>query len=137
MCESDYIEHVHEKKTVNLLIEFDYDVVFAPKAMFKRDEKKFDIFLIRDTIILKADLKAVTSKNPDTIAKRIIEGSGQASRVVLDICSDIERNQLIDGLRSGVERNKLIVEILLIYKNRFYRLSKNLILSTNIYGIIK
>ena len=137
LCESDYIEHAHEKRTVNLLTEFDYDVIFAPKAMFKRDEKKFDVFLIRDTVILKADLKAITSKKPDTIAKRIKSGSEQASRVVIDICSDIDKNTLIDGLRSGVERNNLIVEILLIYKNRFYRLPKKLILSKSVYNIIK
>lgn len=137
LCESDYIEHAHEKKTVNLLAEFDYDVIFAPKAMFKRDEKRFDVFLIRDTVILKADLKAITSKNADTIAKRIVGGSDQASRVVIDICSDIDKNTLIDGLRSGVERNNLIVEILLIYKNRFYRLPKSLILSKRIYEVLK
>jgi hypothetical protein len=105
--------------------------------MFTREQKKFDIFLLKDSVILKADLKSITSKNPDTIAKRIIGGSDQASRVVIHINSDIERKDLIDGLRSGVERNGLIKEILLFYKGKYYRLPKNLILSREIFRILK
>lgn len=114
----------------------DYHVVFAPKAMFLRNEKKFDIFLIKESSIFKADLKSISSKNPDTIANRIKGGSEQASRLVIDITSDIEKNDLIDGLRSGVERNDLIKEIMLLYKSKFYRLPKDLILSKKIYNIL-
>ena len=125
------IEHEHEKDTAVFLAQMDYDVVFAPQKMFKRDEKKFDVFLLRDTIILKADLKHVSSKNPDHIAKRIREGSEQASRVVLNIVSNVDKGILINALRKGVERNKLIKEILLIYKGKFYKLSKLTILHKN------
>ncbi len=136
LSEAELIEHRHELITATLLAKVDYDIVFAPKAMFHRNEKKFDVFLMRDTIIFKADLKSISSKNPDTIANRIKGGSQQASRVVIDITSDVERNVLIDGLRGGVERNSLIKEILLFYKSRFYRLSKELILSKKIYNML-
>lgn len=135
--ETELIEHQHELNTAICLAQINYDVIFAPKIMFVREQKKFDIFLLRDTVILKADLKSITSKNPDTIAKRIKGGSDQASRVVIHINSDIEKKALIDGLRSGVERNSLIKEILLFYKKGFYRLPKNLILSREIFKVLK
>jgi hypothetical protein len=137
LSETELIEHQHELTTAILLSQVDYDVIFAPKAMFIREEKKFDVFLVRDTIILKADLKCITSKNPDTIAKRIKGGSDQASRVVIHINSDIEKKVLINSLRSGVERNSLLKEILLFYKKGFYRLPKNLILSREIIKVFK
>jgi hypothetical protein len=137
LSETEFIEHKHELETAICLCQANYDVIFAPKGMFSREEKKFDIFLIRDTVIVKADLKNITSKNPDTIAKRIKGGSDQANRVVIHISSDIENKVLIDGLRSGVERNSLIKEILLFYKKNFYRLPKNKILSKEIFKLLK
>jgi hypothetical protein len=137
LTEANAVHYDHELRTAIRLIGFNYDVLFAPVGLFSRNEKRFDVFMLRDIIILKADLKAVTSKNPDTIAKRIKSGSEQASRLVIDICSDIRPAMLIDGLRSGVERNELILELLVIYRNRFYRLSKQLILSNKIYDILK
>lgn len=131
------IEHKHELRTAIALAQIEYHVIFAPRGMFKWNEKRFDVFLVKEHVILKADLKCILSKNPDTIAKRIKGGSEQASRVVLDINSDIEKNSLIDGLRSGIVKNKLIVEILLFYKSKFYKLPKNLIGSKRIYDIIK
>ena len=131
------IEYKHELNTAIALAQIDYHVVFAPKGMFKWNEKKFDVFLIKEHVILKADLKSILSKNPDTIAKRIKGGSEQASRVVLDVLSDIEKKSLVDGLRSGIEKNKLIIEILLLYKGKFYKLPKTLIESKRIYEIIK
>lgn len=136
LSETEFIEHKHKLTTAALLAKMNYDVAFAPKAMFERTEKKFDVFLFRDTIIFKADLKSVSSKNADTIANRIKGGSEQATRVVIDITSDIEKKDLIDGLRSGVERNHLIREVLLFYNSRFYRLPKYLILSKNIYQVL-
>jgi len=137
LCESSNLEHLHEQRTTELLADVGYDVIFAPKGMFSRQEKKFDVFLLKSHIILKVDLKAVSSKNPLTIAKRIKEGSDQAPFIVLHICSDIERMALIDGLRSGVYKNKLIREIMLIYKKKLYRLPKNLVESWGIFDIIK
>lgn len=118
----------HEKSTAVFLAQMDYDVVFAPAGMFKRADKKFDVFLLKDTIVLRADLKCIYTKNPDNIAKRIKEGSEQASRLVVNVISDAGRKALTKGLRSGVERNKLITEILLIYKGKLYKLPKALIL---------
>lgn len=137
LAEDEKMEFPDELVTAIVLTQINYDVVFAPRAMFRQEEKKFDIFLIRDTIILKADLKFVTGKNPNTIAQRIIKGSEQAPRVVIHINSDFEKKDLIDGLRSGVERNNLIKEVLLIYKRKFYRLTKLQIVSKNIFKILK
>ncbi len=131
------LEHAHEKSTAVCLAQMNYDVVFAPKGIFDRNDKKFDVFLLRDTVILKADLKCIYSKNPDHIAKRIKEGSEQASRIVVNIVSDIEKKVLINGLKKGVERNKLIEEILIIYRGKFYKLPKNTILDQDIFDIIK
>lgn len=123
------IEHEHEKSTAIFLAQMDYDVVFAPAGMFRREDKRFDVFLIRDSVILKADMKYISSKNPDYIAKRIKEGSEQASRVIIHIASDVDKRTLRNALKSGVERNKLITEILLIYKGNLHKLSKTAILN--------
>ena len=137
LAESGYVEHDHEMKTACSLADKGYDILFAPQALFKRNEKRFDIFLIKNHVILKADLKCITSKNPDTIAKRILQGSEQASRIVVEIASDIGKKQLIDGLRSGVQNNKLIKEILLFYNRHFYQLPKDLIISKRIFELLK
>jgi hypothetical protein len=131
------MEFDHERQTAIKLAQMNYDVVFAPVGMFKRDQKKFDVYLLRDTIILEADLKHVSSKNPLTIAYRIKEGSDQAPRIVLDIASDIDAKIMIQGLRSGAYKNRLLKEILLFYKKKFYRLPKSLVMSNRVYEIIK
>jgi hypothetical protein len=136
LSEAKLIEYPHELTTAKFLTQSNFDVIFAPKAMFKPVERKFDVFLIRDTIILKADLKFISSKNTDTIAKRIKYGSDQASRVVIHINSDINKKELINALRSGVERNNLIKEVLLFYRGKFYRLRKLQILSKAILKLI-
>jgi hypothetical protein len=78
LSSSAVMEHEHEKVTAIILTRMNYDVIFVPTAMFNRAEKRYDVLLLRDTIILKADLKCIHSKNPDTIGKRR-SGSG-ASR---------------------------------------------------------
>jgi hypothetical protein len=137
LSESSKIEYAHEKNTAIRLAQMNYDVVFAPAGMFKRNDKRFDVYLLRDTIILEADLKCISTTLPDTIAKRIISGSEQAARIVLDVKSAISPEALIDGLRSGTGRNDRIKEVLLFYKNKFYRLPKKLIWSKRIYEILK
>lgn len=137
LCISKQMEYQHELTTAIFLAQTNYDVVFAPSALFTRDVKKFDIYLVRDNIILQADLKNITSTNPGTIAKRIIGGSDQASRIVIHINSGINKKDLIDGLRGGVERNRLIKVVLLFYKGKFYMLPKTLILSKEIFKILK
>lgn len=135
--EKEDMDHVHEIHTAKALTAVDYDVLFAPAGMFARGEKRFDVFLIRGHVILKADLKSITSKNPDTIANRVSSGLEQASRIVIDITSDIEVKDLVDGLRSGVTGKSGLKELLLFYRNRFYRLTRQEILGKNIYKILK
>lgn len=135
-AESKELEHNHELKTAQALTRKGYHVLFAPKAMFKRESKKFDVFLIRDHIILRADLKNITSKNPETISNRIAEGAQQASRVVIVIQSDLNRKVLINGLRSGCQRSDSLKEIFLFYKSKFYRLNKKDIESSRIYKLL-
>ena len=137
LSESILIEHEHERRTAIALAQMNYDVVFAPAGIFQRGGKRFDIYLLKDTIILEADLKCISSKNPLTIAYRIKEGSEQASRVVLDIKSTIQTKDLIDGLRSGTGKNSLIKEVFLFYRNKFYILPVNLIWSNRIFDILK
>lgn len=137
LAESRLMQYPHELETAIALASVNYDVIFAPKAMFLAEEKKFDVFLIKDTVILKADLKFITTKNPDNIARRIKKGADQASRLVIHIKSDIEKKALIDGLQSGVKGSKLIREILLLFKRKFYRLTSRQILSKNIFKILQ
>lgn len=137
LSESSIIEHPHEKQTAIRLARMDFDVLFAPKGVFPRGNKKFDVYLLRDTVILEADLKCIFSKNPYTMAGRIREGSEQASRIVLDVVSEMDKKNLILGLRSGIYKNGLVREILLFYKNKYYRLPKTLIESKQIFEIIK
>ncbi|HEY4064911.1 MAG TPA: hypothetical protein VGM30_23570 [Puia sp.] len=137
LSESICIQYDHEKRTAICLARMNYDVVFAPDGMFHRSQKKFDVYLLRDTIILEADLKCVSSTRPDTIANRIIGGGNQARRIILDIRSTIRAKDLIDGLRSGTGKNNLIKEILLFYRNKFYILPKSLIWSKKIFDILK
>lgn len=40
------LDYEHEKSTAVYLAQMNYDVVFAPKGMFKRGDKKFDVFLV-------------------------------------------------------------------------------------------
>lgn len=137
LSHSPSLQHRHEEQTAVLLSKMNYDVIFVPNAMFKRSDKRFDVLLLRDTIILKDDLKSLTTKNPDTIGNRIKEGSDQASRVVMDIRSDIGVKALIHGLRTGTYKNKLLKEIFLFYRSKFYVLPKNLIESKRIYELLK
>jgi len=134
---SHSIEYKHELHTAICLAQAGYDVLFAPVGMFQPNARKFDVFLIRETTVLKADFKFITSTNPDSIAERIRYGSTQASRVVLHIACNITPKVLIDALRSGCYKNSMLREIILIYRNSFYKLPKNLITSKRILEIIK
>jgi hypothetical protein len=130
-------EYPHEHHTCKKLTAAGYNVILVPKGYFKRNEKKFDVFLSRGHIFLESDLKCITTANVDTIGKRIKEGSEQSSRLVLDIISPVKKPELIDGLKTGCERNKALIELMLFYNSCFYRLKKDLILSRNIYKVIK
>lgn len=137
MFESNIIEHAHEKQTAIRLARMNFDVLFAPKGVFVRGSRRFDVYLLRDTIILEADLKCIFSKSPYTMAGRIREGSEQASRIVLDVVSEMDKKSIIQGLRGGVYKNGLVKEVFLFYKNKYYHLPKELIESKRIFEIIK
>ena len=127
------LEYKHEERTAISLTGWG----FLPNGYFHRHDKKFDVFLCYGHIFFECDLKCITSTNPDTIGKRIKNGSEQASRLVLDIQSGISSKELIEGLKSGCTRNELLKEIMLIYKSKFYRLFKQQILSDRIFDILK
>lgn len=129
-------QYNHEFHTAKKIVSEDYDVLFLPDGYFKRSEKKFDVLVSKRHILLQADLKCISSENSDTVGNRIREGSEQASRVVLDIHSNIDKRNLIEGLKTGCERNRDIVEIWLFFSKRFYILPKNQILSKRIFDVI-
>jgi hypothetical protein len=135
-CETKF-DYIHEYHTAIKLTGEYYHVLFVPKGYFSRTEKKFDVFIAKAHIFLESDLKRVISVNPDTIGKRIREGSEQSERVILDVHSNISKKALIDGLKLGCNRNKALVEVMLFYNSQFYRLSKSKILSKKIFNIIK
>lgn len=135
-AECDRFEYPHEYHTAKKLTAVDYDVILVPPGYFKRHEKGFDVFILRDHILLEAELKCITSINKDTIGNRIKAGSEQSNRIVVDITSTIPRNALIEGLKTGCERNDSLCEILLFYNSRFYCLPKTLILSKRIFKTI-
>jgi len=134
---SQAFEYPHEYHTAKKLAAVNYDVVLVPEGYFTRYQKKFDVFLARDYVLLEADLKCITTVSARTLAKRIKEGSEQASRVVLDITSPIQKNILIDGLKEGCERNEQLVEVMLFYNSKFYRFPKDEVLSKNVWKIFK
>lgn len=130
-------EYPHEHHTSKKLTAYDYDVILVPNGYFKRNDKKFDVFLSRGHIFLESDLKCITTTNPDTIGNRIKEGSEQSTRIVLDITSPIERRNLIEGLKTGCERNRTLIEIMIFYNSKFYCLPKTQILSRKIFDVLK
>jgi hypothetical protein len=137
LSENKLLQYDHELATAIKLAQVNYDVIFAPKGLFKPEDKKFDISLLKEHVLLKADMKMIMSKSPDTIAKRIKSGCDQAPRIVVDIKSDISNKNLIDGLRSASTKNAILKEIFLLHKNAFYILPKNILLSKRIYDVIK
>lgn len=130
-------EYDQELQTSIKLADERYNVILMPNGYFHPQEKKFDVFLCQGHILIESDLKRINSESPDTIAARIKKGSEQSSRLVLDIASNIKKSGLIDGLKSGCERNALVKEIMLFYRGKFYRLRKNQILSKSIFRLIK
>jgi len=137
LAECNELEYAHEFHTCKKLLKEGYHVVFVPKGYFNRFQKRFDIFLFKGHLLFEADLKCLNTVNPDTIAARIKEGSEQANRLVLDIHSNINKKTLIDGLRSGCERNDGLIEIMIFYNGAFYRLPKTQVIGKNIFAIIK
>ena len=128
----------HELLTAEKLTEVNFDVIFAPKGMFSKGQKRFDVFIIiNDCVVIKADLKANFEPTQNAIFKLIESGNKQAENIVLDINSTITRNDLIDGLRSGLSVGRNVKTIMLFYKKKFHNFDRNAIFSKSIYQILK
>jgi len=129
---------MHEFVTAKKLTDVNYDVIFAPKGMFKTKDKKFDVFVIyKDKYLIRADLKANFEPTKNSIFKSIESGSKQAEHIVLDINSEISINDLIDGLRSGLIAGKNVKSVMLFYKKQFLNLDRNAVFSKVIYKLLK
>jgi hypothetical protein len=50
LADSNEFEYPHEHHTYKKLAAADYNVILVPKGFFKRNEKKFDVFLCRGHI---------------------------------------------------------------------------------------
>ena len=75
--------------------------------MFKRGQKRFDIYAIRNNgILLKADLKANFEPTKNSIFNAIKSGGKQADHIVLEIKSAIQIEDLINGLEEGCRDEK-------------------------------
>ena len=128
----------HELSTAIKLTDVGFDVIFAPKGMFKREEKKFDIYAVyKEAFLIKADLKANFVPTVNAVFKQIESGARQAEHLVLDIKSSIKRDDLIDGLRSGLKEGRNVKTILLFYKKKFHNLDRSIIFSKVIFKRIE
>ena len=128
----------HELSTAKKLTEVSFDVIFAPKGMFKRGQKRFDIYAVhKDGNLIKADLKANFEPTKNSIFNSIKSGGKQAGHIVLEIKSAIQIEDLISGLKEGCRDEKNVKTIMLFYKKRFFNLDRNTILSKRIYKLLK
>lgn len=128
----------HELSTAEKLTGVGFDIIFAPKGMFKRGQKRFDIYAIRKNgILFKADLKANFEPTKNSIFNAIKSGGKQADHIVLEIKSAIQIEDLISGLEEGCRDEKNVKTIMLFYKKRFFNLDRNTILSKRIYKLLK
>ena len=128
----------HEIITAKKLTEVNYDVIFAPKGMFKRGQKKFDIYAIyNNNVIFEADLKANFVATKNSIFNLIKSGDQQAKQIILEIKSSIKVDDLINGLKEGIREGRNVQTIMLFYKKLFFNLNRNTILSNKIYKLLK
>jgi hypothetical protein len=128
----------HEMNTAVKLTLYGYDVVFAPKGMFKRNEKRFDIFLIKNNeVVIKADLKSNFEGTVNSISNSIVAGNEQAENIVIDFLSNIHYKNLIDGLRMGLKASSKIKNLIIFYKKEYYAFDRSIIFSKQIYRLLK
>jgi hypothetical protein len=128
----------HEFAAAIKLTEVQYDVIFAPKGMFKRGQKRFDIFVIqKDGVLINADLKTNFEPSKNAIYNLIKSGGKQADHIVLDIRSSIPVDGLVSGLKEGLRDEKRVKSVMLFYKKHFFNLDRNTILSKRIYKLLK
>jgi len=127
----------HEFVTAKKLTDVDFDVIFAPKSMFGKKDKKFDVFILSDVHITKADLKANFTPKSNAIYKSLESGAGQAKNIVIDINSKIGKDELIDGLRNGVKDFPKIKKVLLFYRKKYHELDRRTIFSKSIYRLLE
>ena len=127
----------HEYVTAKKLTDVDFDVIFAPKSMFGKKDKKFDVFILSDVHITKADLKANFTPKSNAIYKSLESGAGQAKNIVIDINSKINSEDLINGLRSGLKDFAKIKKVHLFYRKEYFEFDRKDIFSKSIYRLLK
>ena len=75
------------------------------------------------------------NKYVNIIYGRFLSGSGQASVIAYDIQSNIKKNWLVEGLRSGWNEN--LRTVMINYKGQWYQFDKKDVFDENIYKILK
>jgi hypothetical protein len=113
-----------------------YHVVFPNKGDLGKGRKN-DVYLYdaKTYIQQKVELKSLFGHTADAVKSQIISGSGQAGIIAYDIQSNIKKNWLIEGLRSGWSNNTKT--ILLSWKGQWYQISKVLLFTQDIYHTLK
>ena len=83
----------------------------------------------------KVELKVLFGTTAKTLESQLISGSGQASVIAYDIQSNIKKNWLVEGLRSGWNEN--LRTVMINYKGQWYQFDKKDVFDENIYKILK
>lgn len=123
--------HIAEK-----LVKSGQHVLFPNQGDLGK-KRKNDVFIydIKTFFQRNVELKSLFGETADTISSQIISGSGQSNIIAYDVQSNIKRNWLIQGLRSGWTKNTK--KILLNWMGQWYEIDKELLFSNNIYRILK
>lgn len=128
-----------ELDTAKSLAESGQHIIFPNDGFFDKRKgnkvKRNDIFAIDTKTYYqqKIELKALTGKSADSIAKQLQKG--QAPVVAYDILSTIKKMELINGLRLGW--NSDIKKVLIKWNGRWYEFEKDNLFSSNIYKYLK
>jgi len=111
--------------------------VLFPKLKDLGKGRKNDVYLYdsKTYIQQKVELKALFGTTAKTLESQIISGSGQASIIAYDIQSNIKKNWLIAGLRSGWNKN--LRSVMINYNGQWYQIDYDLLFSDNIYKFLK
>ncbi|MDR0863388.1 MAG: hypothetical protein LBO74_00465 [Candidatus Symbiothrix sp.] len=110
--------HIAEK-----LVKAGYHVLF-PNEGDLGGGRKNDLYLYdtKTYIQTKAELKSLFGNTAQSVRSNLISGSGQASVIVYDIQSNIKKNWLIAGLRSGWSEE--IKRVMLNWHGQWYEINK-------------
>jgi len=99
--------------------------------------RKNDVYLYdaKTYVQQKVELKYLSGTTAVTVKNQLIGGSGQANIIAYDIQSNIKKNWLIEGLRSGWNSN--LKTVMLNYKGQWYQVDYDLLFSDSIYTFLK